>query len=290
MSLRGWVYVMTNESMPGLVKVGYSTKDPSLRASELDGTGLPTPYCVAYDALVLEPRKVEGLAHKHLSGLHHAKEFFRCSVEVAIAAIRANAEIILENSCTVSESTGLVQDGSGADRQPAVSPPNGAREPGLKKQSKAVGGYQSMLSGQQMVARFRLLGASANSAYVMPGKSGETVTKEVKSSSAQHPSAATLQQQAQEWINERKRLSAARSRLFEEEGVCLSLKPSTVNPEYLDEPLRSEVMRQLGMESIVTTNDVRRPQLSEKELVARFQRASAYAHRSDVEPTDRNGN
>jgi hypothetical protein len=35
MAIRGWVYVIFNEAMPDLVKVGYSTKDPNLRAEEL---------------------------------------------------------------------------------------------------------------------------------------------------------------------------------------------------------------------------------------------------------------
>jgi len=39
MAIRGWVYVMTNKSMPGLVKIGYSTKDPSARADELGTRG-----------------------------------------------------------------------------------------------------------------------------------------------------------------------------------------------------------------------------------------------------------
>jgi hypothetical protein len=32
----GWVYIITNESMPGLVKVGYSSKHPEYRAAELN--------------------------------------------------------------------------------------------------------------------------------------------------------------------------------------------------------------------------------------------------------------
>jgi hypothetical protein len=39
--MRGWIYVISNNSMPGLVKVGYSMKDPEERAKELDHTGTP---------------------------------------------------------------------------------------------------------------------------------------------------------------------------------------------------------------------------------------------------------
>lgn len=47
--MRGWVYIITNKSMPGLVKIGYTMKDPELRAAELYNTGSPHPYKVDYD-------------------------------------------------------------------------------------------------------------------------------------------------------------------------------------------------------------------------------------------------
>jgi len=33
--MKGWVYVITNKAMPGLVKIGFSMKDTEIRASEL---------------------------------------------------------------------------------------------------------------------------------------------------------------------------------------------------------------------------------------------------------------
>lgn len=47
--MRGWVYIITNKSMPGLLKIGYTMKDPRSRAKELEGTGIPTPYEVVYE-------------------------------------------------------------------------------------------------------------------------------------------------------------------------------------------------------------------------------------------------
>lgn len=91
MKIRGWVYVIVNESMPGIIKVGHTTKDPWLRATGLAGTGSPTPFGVAYDALVFEPREVEALAHKQLSGVRHGKEWFKCSIWDGVSAIRACA-------------------------------------------------------------------------------------------------------------------------------------------------------------------------------------------------------
>ena len=89
MKIRGWVYVLSNKAMPGLVKVGYSTKDPILRIEELNGTGLPHSFVLEYDVLVVEPRDVEQSVHKELSQYHEAKEFFRTSVRTAVSAIKA---------------------------------------------------------------------------------------------------------------------------------------------------------------------------------------------------------
>lgn len=97
--MKGWVYVITNRAMPGLVKVGYSSKDPELRAAELNHTGAPYPYLVEYEALVEEPFSIEQRTHRSLSHLHEGEryqkgvgvEWFNCSVEEAISAIKINA-------------------------------------------------------------------------------------------------------------------------------------------------------------------------------------------------------
>ena len=91
MDIRGWVYVISNEAMPGLFKVGFSTKDPHLRARELNHTGSPQPYVVEYDALVRAPRETEQRIHKVLRDKRDGKEWFRCSLGEAVAAIRSIA-------------------------------------------------------------------------------------------------------------------------------------------------------------------------------------------------------
>lgn len=88
MAIRGWVYVLSNRGMPGILKIGFSTKDPSLRIQELNTTGLPYPFVVEYDALVVGPREVERGVHAQLQAHHEAKEFFRISVNAAASSIR----------------------------------------------------------------------------------------------------------------------------------------------------------------------------------------------------------
>ena len=89
--MKGWVYVITNKAMSGIVKVGHSTKDPELRAKELESTGVPGRYEVEYDILI-----------KELKDFRVDKEWFRCSVEEAVTAIKKvieNKKIYYERRC-----------------------------------------------------------------------------------------------------------------------------------------------------------------------------------------------
>jgi len=83
--------------MPGIVKIGFSTKDPLLRANELQGTGNPEPFVVEYDVLVIDPREVEQQVHRKLSHCHYSKEFFKIGLNDAIDAIK---KVIVEQGKT----------------------------------------------------------------------------------------------------------------------------------------------------------------------------------------------
>ena len=125
--MKGWVYIITTKSMPNLVKVGFSTKDPELRAAELNNTGNPYPYEVAYDVLVNEPRNIEQVTHNILKnkGVHESKEWFNCSIEIAVEAIRKASAggILLENTSFSKSSTVkrigrfMVKDGVATDNE-----------------------------------------------------------------------------------------------------------------------------------------------------------------------------
>jgi len=97
MKTRGWVYIIVNQAMKNLIKIGYSNKDPLLRAIELESTGTPHKYQVVYDALVREPYIVEQIVHSKLKEFNESKEWFNCSIRVAIESIRQNSpKIYLE--------------------------------------------------------------------------------------------------------------------------------------------------------------------------------------------------
>jgi len=90
--MKGWVYVISNKAMPGLIKVGYSSKDPELRAKELNNTGSPYSYIVEYDMLIDEPFQIEQRVHKLLAAKRKGKEWFECSAEEAVDAIQKIAD------------------------------------------------------------------------------------------------------------------------------------------------------------------------------------------------------
>lgn len=112
MSVRGWVYIISNRAMPGLVKIGFSTKDPHLRAEELNHTGAPYPYAVEFDVLVAGPRGYEQLIHTELNDKREGKEWFRCSVAEAIAAVRKviGTESLLTNTASPVEQNCIMPD------------------------------------------------------------------------------------------------------------------------------------------------------------------------------------
>ena len=63
----GYVYLLINRSMPGLVKVGRTTRPPAERLGELSSaTGVPTPFELVFDIFVPDCRSAEQLLHEVL--------------------------------------------------------------------------------------------------------------------------------------------------------------------------------------------------------------------------------
>ncbi len=79
---QGWVYVLVNSSMPGVVKVGRTARRPLDRAAELSGlTAVPVPFVVAYEQAFADCHEAERAIHARLdaAGLRLVgnREFFR---------------------------------------------------------------------------------------------------------------------------------------------------------------------------------------------------------------------
>jgi len=87
---RGYVYILVNPVFTGFVKIGKTTKDPHARAREISqGTGVPAPYQVVWDALVNDYDNVERLIHEELAHYRtrNDREFFSLSPKQAIALV-----------------------------------------------------------------------------------------------------------------------------------------------------------------------------------------------------------
>lgn len=89
----GFIYLLSHEAMPGLLKIGFTTGPVEKRATEIAAaTGVPGPFKVAKKFPVyVNPKEVEKKVHIALSGYRTAdnREFFRISVEDATIFIHA---------------------------------------------------------------------------------------------------------------------------------------------------------------------------------------------------------
>jgi hypothetical protein len=98
MSEAGYVYVLYNPALKGLVKIGRTSRDPRQRAEELSSpTGLPTPFELVYDAYFADANAVEQFIHVHLTqkGFRRAanREFFEMPLSDAVKAVLAASAI-----------------------------------------------------------------------------------------------------------------------------------------------------------------------------------------------------
>src|SRR5215471_11253750 len=86
----GYVYLLINRSIPGLLKIRKTTRPPTERAEELSGpTGVPTPYYVVFESQVSDCDSAKRILHKCLSEFRVSpdREFFRIDVDEAIRRV-----------------------------------------------------------------------------------------------------------------------------------------------------------------------------------------------------------
>ena len=84
------VYVLTNEAMDGLVKIGRTTTGVEQRIRELDNTSLPLPFQCFYAGEVKDSLMVEKRLHQAFSDkrIRNNREFFRIDPNQVKAAIQ----------------------------------------------------------------------------------------------------------------------------------------------------------------------------------------------------------
>ena len=83
------VYVLTNEAMPDLIKIGRTNGDVADRVRQLDTTGIPLPFECFYAAEVSDANRVERAIHEAFDDhrIRKNREFFRLSPEKPKAII-----------------------------------------------------------------------------------------------------------------------------------------------------------------------------------------------------------
>jgi hypothetical protein len=85
-----WIYILTNKTMPNLVKIGFTNKTPDKRAKQISrSTGVPLEFNVAYAFKCFNAHAFEGELHKYLKGyrINNDREFFQISINEAKDAV-----------------------------------------------------------------------------------------------------------------------------------------------------------------------------------------------------------
>ena len=84
----GYLYCFSNQSMPGILKVGMTERTPEIRLNEANSSDTwrpPTPYKIEFAKKVLNPKQKETTLHNLLSQyterINPKREFFRVSSE-----------------------------------------------------------------------------------------------------------------------------------------------------------------------------------------------------------------
>jgi type VI protein secretion system component Hcp len=86
------VYILESESMPEMVKIGYTKGDPIDRANTLSkSTGVPTPFNVVYSYSCFNGERIEKAVHKHFrkQRVNKQREFFYVDLDEAIQIIES---------------------------------------------------------------------------------------------------------------------------------------------------------------------------------------------------------
>jgi hypothetical protein len=84
----GYIYCFSNPSMPGLLKIGVTTKTPEERVKELFTTSVATPFNIEFSRRVSYPFQKEKVIHRILENYRlPSREFFNISVKEAANVI-----------------------------------------------------------------------------------------------------------------------------------------------------------------------------------------------------------
>jgi hypothetical protein len=85
----GYVYILRNEAMKGLVKIGRTTRTIPARLNELQTTGVPFPFEVVTSVLSPDCAELEARVHRMLATcrVNNQREFFLCEEKIAATTL-----------------------------------------------------------------------------------------------------------------------------------------------------------------------------------------------------------
>jgi hypothetical protein len=118
--MTGIVYVLTNESMANVVKIGLTTGGVEERIKQLDTTSVPLPFQCFYAAEVADAALVESKLHKIFADkrVRSNREFFRVAPDQVREAIQLaelkdvtpKTDVVLEASDTQAIKNAVAND------------------------------------------------------------------------------------------------------------------------------------------------------------------------------------
>ena len=109
---QGYVYILSNPSLPGLVKIGQTSRSPEERARELSkNTSIPENFVVEFEIYTSDRVELEKDAHRQLSSyrVNARREFFRVEIEKAAQLLRQAAEQLQHQLSLLDEDNTVIQ-------------------------------------------------------------------------------------------------------------------------------------------------------------------------------------
>lgn len=135
--MEGYVYILSNPVMPGLVKIGFTTEDDiNVRLNGLFQTGVPVPFDVEYACRIPDCKKVERALHRafHPQRTHARREFFNIEAYQAIAILELFEAIDLTvDVIRRGEETAAPEDVAATKKARKRRPPMNFFEMGLER-------------------------------------------------------------------------------------------------------------------------------------------------------------
>lgn len=86
----GFVYFLSNPSMPGMYKIGFTTKHPKARMADLcSSSGCPTPFTLLAYFGTMDPQQIESTLHRYFasSRVNNRREFFSVDLNAISRAL-----------------------------------------------------------------------------------------------------------------------------------------------------------------------------------------------------------